>query len=618
MFKDTTQTILLIKNFIKNLQMTFSDEEIERTLVYYYLSCKGIVEKYQLLNLKEEIKEDILLQIDKIFVRDITLYDLAFLFENLLNEKIRVSNGVVFTPKYISNFIIQNLLKDIPLKRDIKILDPACGTGIFLLVALELLSSSLKKSKLEIIKDNIYGIDIIKENVERTILLLKLACIDELDEKVELENNIIVGNSLTESWTKIFNLDNFDMIVGNPPYVNPHDLDKETTKLLKKNFISTKIGTTNIFYAFLERSTEFISESGKVSYIIPNNFLVINAAKNLRKFLKDNMFVEYILDFTSNLVFKPVRSYNAIIVLSKGKKESLYYSLIPYSDDVKKELLNIEILNIDYKHLDENRWNLLEKTELENIKKIETIGYPIKEMIKTGIATLKDNLYLVDGYDFKKRKYYKDYEDEIFYIESELIKPVYKISEIKDSEEIKNFERAIIFPYKKNIEGKFSIISEEELKSNYPEGYKYFLRIRNILDTRDKGKKNPVAWYAYGRSQGINNYGKKLMYPTFANKPKFSLVEDEMTLFFNGYSIFESKEIELKILQKILNSKVMKYYIDNTSYPIEGGYMCYQKKYIQNFTIPFFTKTEIEFLREEENPKMIDRFLIKKYDLMME
>ena len=74
--------------------------------------------------------------------------------------------------------------------------------------------------------------------------------------------------------------------------------------------------------------------------------------------------------------------------------------------------------------------------------------------------------------------------------------------------------------------------------------------------------------------------------------PRFILVDDPDALFCNGYAVFEDSSIELELLQRVLNSAVMHYYISNTSYAIEGGYYCYQKKYIERFSIPFFSLEE--------------------------
>ena len=140
--------------------------------------------------------------------------------------------------------------------------------------------------------------------------------------------------------------------------------------------------------------------------------------------------------------------------------------------------------------------------------------------------------------------------------------------------------------------------------------------MKNELDSRDKGKANPVAWYAYGRTQGLNKYGKKLLFPTFTNVPQFMMVEDESALFCNGYGIFENDYLDLEELISVLNSKVMEYYVANTSYAIEGGYYCYQKKYIEKFSIPYFDEGERKLLRNG-NKQDIDEMLLEKYGLVI-
>ena len=149
-----------------------------------------------------------------------------------------------------------------------------------------------------------------------------------------------------------------------------------------------------------------------------------------------------------------------------------------------------------------------------------------------------------------------------------------------------------------------------------PLTYKYLLARKDELDGRDKGKPNNVSWYAYGRTQGLNKFGNKLLFPTFASVPRFTMVEDEYALFCNGYAVFENDYIDLEVLRRILNSIIMQYYVNSTSYAIEGGYYCYQKKYIEKFSLPYFTDNEkvqiIQMSKED-----LDAFLIEKYGLAM-
>ena len=70
-------------------------------------------------------------------------------------------------------------------------------------------------------------------------------------------------------------------------------------------------------------------------------------------------------------------------------------------------------------------------------------------------------------------------------------------------------------------------------------------------------------------------------------------------------------------LLKILNSYIMHYYVSKTSVSIEGNYPCYQKNFIEKFSIPYFNKDEIQFLKIEKNSDKINSFLIDKYQLKL-
>ncbi len=127
--------------------------------------------------------------------------------------------------------------------------------------------------------------------------------------------------------------------------------------------------------------------------------------------------------------------------------------------------------------------------------------------------------------------------------------------------------------------------------------------------------------------------GKKIVNPTFSKHPRFLFVPEEDAYYTNGYGIYfdrdhsnkttlfedsmheMSKEENILVVQKILNSIVMDYYVSNTSVSIQGGFPCYQKNFIEKFTIPNFTKEELNILNSLSDKMEIDEFLIDKYQL---
>ena len=560
--------------------------------------------------------------ITRVSAGNLSLKLLENVFEALVDDCEKRENGVVFTPCYIVEYILENTLNE-QLAEDSVIIDPACGSGAFLVLAAEKLSLRLNKSVAETVSQNIFGIDLSEDNVRRTKELLTLLVLSYGESADSLCFNIKVADSLKENWFELFGKKTFHFVIGNPPYVNTHDMSKDTISYLKKNYRTTQKGTFNIFYAFIEQSMKFLSPNGMLGFIIPNNYLTITAAEDLRKYLVENKYLSKIIDFGENMIFAPVRTYNSLLFLKACGSENLMYATIKKSSDVKGALNNANFLCMAIDDLDSSGWKLLDENERANIKKIEQAGSPIKPYIRVGIATLRDNVYLVDGFDQEKGMYYKFFEGTRYLIEPEITRSIYKVSNIKAESSLADAKQAIIFPYTEieqyslvdTPNKNYQIIPEHIMAQRCPQCYQYLCRCRTILDTRDKGKGNAVAWYAYGRSQGLGNNSRKLLFPTFSLHPKFMLEESRQTLFCNGYAILESPQFDLEILQKILNSVVMDYYVSKTSYAIEGNYKCYQKKYIQRFSVPQFTDDELTYLKNEPNMSSINQFLIEKYGL---
>lgn len=549
----------------------------------------------------------------------LTLKQIETVFEALIDDQEKRENGIVYTPCYIVDYIIKNTLIG-SLDNDSHIIDPACGSGSFLVLAAEQLSARLNKPIYSVISNNIFGIDVGEDNVRRTKELLTLLALSNGESIDSLHFNIAVADSLKSNWTELFDVDQFDYIIGNPPYVNTHDMTKETIDYLRSSFQTTKKGIFNIFYAFIEQSMKYLSDRGELGFVVPNNYLTITAAEDIRKYLAENKYIREIIDLGENMVFYPVRTYNSLLFLNKANNRNILWAKIERTDDIRQSLVNVKLRSMPISELAPAGWVLHSDIERGNIQKIEQAGRPIKPFIRVGIATLKDNLYLLDGFDAERGLYYKDYEKVRYYVEPEITRGIYKVSNIKAEHSILEAKQSIIFPYigidqdlpaTKN----YQIIPEETLAQLYPLCYRYLRQIRPVLDRRDKGKENSVAWYAYGRSQGLGNNKRKLLFPTFSLHPKFMLEENTETLYCNGYAILEPEEFSLEFLQKILNSIVMDYYIAHTSYALEGNYKCYQKKYIQNFSIPSFTEAERHYLSNETDGRAIDQFLITKYGL---
>ncbi len=296
----------------------------------------------------------------------------------------RKKDGIFYTPKYITQYIVDNsigkLCKDkkksfkideieiteIHRKNNkitkqgkelfdvfkqyknwlsnLKILDPACGSGAFLNQALEFLIEEHKEIdeliaeltgdsvKFEIdktiLENNIFGVDLNEESVEIAKLSLWLRTAKKDRTLSDLNNNIKCGNSLIDNkkiagekafdwkteFAEIMQNGGFDIIIGNPPYgVKFNEIEK--------NYLSkfdNIVPDFEIYIYFISLAIKnLLNSSGIMSYIIPNTFLSRLYGVKYRKNLIDNFFVNYISDLSNDNTFVDASVRTCIISISK-------------------------------------------------------------------------------------------------------------------------------------------------------------------------------------------------------------------------------------------------------------------------------------------------------------
>lgn len=610
-------------SLLNKLVKSFSIKDIEKHLVFSYVKRNSIdigrdnfISQYldgfkPLPRLMHEINKIGIISIDEMSVA----------MELLIPAADKKVNGAFFTPAYIADFIIATIKPEI----NAKVIDPSCGSGAFLLAIARYYKNTFDKSISDCIRENIYGCDILDYNIERCKLLLSLLAVSNSENISVSQMNLLCCDSLKHNWNK-----DFDAVVGNPPYVKFQDMDDNTRTFLIENYRTTQFGTYNLYFAFFELGLRILKTNGKLGYITPNNYFTSLSGESLRAFFRQEQSIYRIVDFSATKVFN-VQTYTAISFLNKSINEHIEYDRIKKGIAPEQFLKELTFTLNSYSSLNDSKWRLLCGNERHNIAQIEGCGESIGNLfnICVGIATLKDDVYFIQPISEDGKYYYITHNGQPFKIEKNITRSVVKISDMKTPEDINQNTRRIIFPYI-STNGKAVAIQEDVMQSEYPECYNYLLSLKDILAQRGKGKHVYSPFYAYGRTQGLNRTGIKLLTPTFSKTPRFLFDQDPNGFFTNGYGVYLRNQEKglfgfnliampenLDVMQKILNSIIMEYYVDKTSVAIEGGYPCYQKNFIERFSVPHFSETEIHELRTLNTPNEINNFLINKYHLKL-
>ena len=394
------------------------------------------------------------------FASEVDVNILGHIFENSLNEldemkaqlegaeidkskTKRKKDGVFYTPKYITKYIVENTVgklcvaKRLELlineeeytidkkrqKKTIKalleklenyrkwllqitIIDPACGSGAFLNEALNFLIAEhtyidelqaklfgdamvLSDVEKSILENNLFGVDLNEESVEIAKLSLWLRTAQPNRKLNDLNHNIKCGNSLIDdisvagdkafNWNnefpQIFEKGGFDVVIGNPPYVNSKGLNfKDIEKEYYYKNYKTAIYQIDTYLLFLEKIKLLLNSDGLGSYIIPNSWLNNLFLKDVRKFVLETYSIGEIVN-TPNGVFADATVDTIIItVLNKFLPENkVRISMINNSEislshiKEQKAFINSKNYSIDI-FSDDKTSDLIDKIESNKSK----------------------------------------------------------------------------------------------------------------------------------------------------------------------------------------------------------------------------------------------------------
>ena len=241
------------------------------------------------------------------------------LISNIYEEFLGNKEGVVYTPPYLVRFLVDEAMPLESPRDHFKVIDPACGSGVFLVAAYQRVidwwrsrhgwqKPGLTELK-QLLGDNIYGVDISPEAVRLTIFSLSLVLLDilspkEIWEKLKFDNLKEKGNLYDKDFFELVQnqqiKEKFDLVIGNPPFIS-----KLTTQAAReierdRSRVRQAIPDNQLALLFLEQAMTVCEDAGLLCLIMPAGpFLHNYHSEDFRKYFLQTYHVIQVLDLTS-------------------------------------------------------------------------------------------------------------------------------------------------------------------------------------------------------------------------------------------------------------------------------------------------------------------------------
>jgi adenine-specific DNA-methyltransferase len=392
----------------------------------------------------------------------------------------------------------------------------------------------------------------------------------------------------------------FDVCIGNPPYLRVQGMQQTQpafVPLYKKRFESAT-GSFDLYALFIERGYSLLKPTGRLAYIVPHKFFQAGFGESLRGLLTDRQALTQVVRFGAEQVFEEATTYTCLLFLSADRSqgfELIEVRTLERADEMFQALRNREI------HQDHafqrfpapttTQWDFSLGASNQVLKRLlqhtKTLGQ-ITRKIFQGIPTGADKVFVLSVRRRGRQTltcHSKQLDEEVE-IERGLVKPFLMGKDVHRYEPIEA-GNVVIFPY--NIDGdRPRLLSPAELKRNYPLGWRYFLRNKQALESRENGR-FADAWHCFSRPQNLTEFSaQKIMTPEIAFGCQMSI--DDKGSFYHTTKVYsfvfnQHCKASARFMLGLLNSRVLWFFLRSTGYVLRGGYYTFKTEYLRPFPI---------------------------------
>lgn len=541
--------------------------------------------------------------------------------------------------------------------RRIKVIDPACGSGAFLILALRHLQrefeaaaeAALRAKAIaqrvdpkvitrQLLANNLYGVDINPASVEITQLSLWLHTAEAKEPLSSLSETIQCGNSLVDKrfyqkrrldddpeerdrintfeWEGRFAPGTFDAVIGNPPYVKLQNFKKVNADMAdwlvsgssgEAPYRSTGTGNFDLYLPFIEKGLSLLNEGGRMGYIAPNLWPTLEYGAGLRSLVHAGRHLEKWLDFRSFQVFEEATVYTAIQIYSKAPVEEVQLAFAHDGDISRVDWSDRDnVLPYDAIARPQQPWLIAPAPVREMIERLGAEATRLDDPVNTkaifqGIITSADHIFHLrrlgaGRYAYTTKRDGKKQAPVEVEIEDALMKPLVSGAEAKRFLEPQT-DTHLLFPYEVSEDGA-RLFTQEEMARDFPKAWRYLKLSERELRDREGKKFDDDRWYRMGRTQNLDKQEvPKLMVAQLVPDLRVSF-DSKGAFYINNVRVngILPREGNGWFLLAVLNSPISNYIFKWLGKPKDNGYFEANKQFIAPLPIPKARRRDIASL----------------------
>ena len=510
--------------------------------------------------------------------------------------------GGIYTPQFIASFFAKYLsgLMSSEQFLNLSVVDPACGSGIFLRAAMEqkILSSSMNPEfAAGPAFSSLYGVDIDENAVAASRLslaLLHLAAKGELPDQVP----IFLGDSMERFAVPAESYARYGAVMVNPPFVRTELQSKAMREAVRTHAPFGAKGKLDTYLAFLSFSIRALKPGGFGCFVIPQSLLTSDNLKHVRNWVLEQTWVHVIADLSVIRVFD-AGVYVALIIVEKKNDRGRVpppVSVIRCQRDVGTALddfldsnyvrtFSHAIFSSTQDSLQRPTWSVPFPEESQLLGKLEKMR-PLSDfaVVQQGVITGANDVFVVNSSDVPTG------EEEIYVPHM----PETLIGHYALPDET---GKCMLYPY---IAG--APVETEQMKRAFPATWDWLSKHRKKLSKRASAPRDPSQWWrpAWPRVPG-DMLSPKVILPRIVLLPRFGVdvsgkwIVKQAPIIRPRYG--EVGHTELFLLAAILNSSVAAWYLDLNGRRFANGYNEIGVSLLRRFPIPDLRQVSSPVLR---------------------